>query len=312
MKRVIPLIVILAVILAGCSAHSTQKPEKTLKIGVLPIEDSLPIYVAKENGLYKKYGLNVQIIEFNSALERDAALISGKVDAVITDPLAVILLNNRGYDIKIVTMCLGLTPSQGVFAILAAPNSSIHSVKDLNGKTIGISSNTIIEYVTDMLLSRYHIKYKKVDIKQIPIRLRMLLDGKIDAACLPEPLASYAVAKGARLIISDAMVNESLTQTVIAFRGDYIKKHRDAVKAFLKAYGEAVKLIDENPQKYKPLLVKIARVPKEIAEKYPVPKFPEPMILPKKFYERYLTWAEKKGLIKKPIPYNEVICNLLS
>ncbi len=302
MKRVLAIVaILLALTIAGCE----QKVEEKLVVGILPIEDALPIVVASDEGIFEKYGLKVEVVKFNSALERDAALMAGKVDAVITDPLAVILLRDKGYDVKIVTLCLGEKPSEGVFAILTAPNSSIQSVYDL--KEIAISSNTIIEYVTDMLLSRYNVSYKKIEVKQIPVRFRMLLDGKIEAATLPEPLASYAVAKGAKLILSDAMVNESLTQTVIVFRGEYIKQHPDAIDLFLKAYSEAVAKINAEPAKYREKFIDIARVPKDIADKYPMPKYPQPKKLPEEFYARYLNWALSKGLISRPVPYSEAV-----
>ena len=312
MKLRLLLIVLVALLLFGCAEKPSEKATEsaknvTIKFGILPIEDALPIVVAEKEGIFKKHGLNVEIVKFNSALERDSALMANEVDAVITDPLAIILLRNKGYDVKIVSLCLGKTPQEGVFAILASPNSSISSIEDLNGKKIAISSNTIIEFVTDMLLSRYNISYEKVEVKKIPLRLRMLLDNKIDAATLPEPLASYAVSKGAKLIISDAMVNESITQTVIAFRSSFIKDHEEGVKKFLEAYAEAVEMINSNPQKYRSLFVEIARVPKDIADKYPMPEYPKPEKFPKKFYDRYLNWALEKGLVKKEIPYSEAV-----
>jgi len=308
-------IILVVLLLLGCAGKPTEKAVEsaknvTIKFGILPIEDALPVVVAEKEGLFKKHGVNVKIVKFNSALERDSALIAKEVDAVITDPLAIILLRSKGYDVRIVSLCLGKTPQEGVFAILAAPNSSINSIEDLNGKKIAISSNTIIEFVTDMLLSRYNVSYEKVEVKKIPLRLRMLLDNEIDAATLPEPLASYAVSKGAKLIISDAMVNESLTQTVIAFRGEFIRKHEDAVKKFLEAYAEAVEMINNDPQKYRSLFVEIARVPKDIADSYPMPKYPKPEKFPKKFYERYLNWALRKGLIEREIPYSEAVYDI--
>ncbi len=308
-------IILIVLLLLGCAGKPTEKAVEsgenvTIKFGILPIEDALPVVVAEKEGLFKKHGINVEIVKFNSALERDSALIAKEVDAVITDPLAIILLRSKGYDVRIVSLCLGKTPQEGVFAILASPNSSINSIEDLNGKKIAISSNTIIEFVTDMLLSRYNVSYEKVEVKKIPLRLRMLLDNEIDAATLPEPLASYAVSKGAKLIISDAMVNESLTQTVIAFRGDFIRKHDDAVKKFLEAYAEAVEMINNDPQKYRSLFVEIARVPKDIADSYPMPKYPKPEKFPKEFYDRYLNWALQKGLIEREIPYSEAVYDI--
>jgi len=298
------------ILLSGCSQEIGKEKEtqKTkLKIGILPIEDSLPIVVAKNENIFEKYELDVETIKFQSALERDAALTANEIDAAITDPIAVILLNNAGYKIKIVSLCLGKKPDEGVFAILASPKSNITSIKDLDGKTIAISSNTIIEYVTDKLLSYYNIKAEKMEVKQIPLRFQMLLDNKIDAATLPEPLASFAVYKGAKLIVSNVMLNKSITQTVIVFRGDYIEKNEKAVENFLNAYNEAVEKINSNPDKYKDLFVEIARVPKPIAQNYPMPKYPKIEVYPEEFYSEVLNWVKSKGLIKNDVKYKDVI-----
>ncbi|MCD6492698.1 MAG: ABC transporter substrate-binding protein [Archaeoglobaceae archaeon] len=307
MRRLFILILIAALFLTCCIQGQEKKEMKELKVGILPIEDSLPIVVAKNEGIFEKYGLNVKIITFQSALERDTALTAKEIDATIADPIAVILLNNAGYKIKIVSLCLGKNPEEGVFAILASPNSSINSIEDLNGKTIAISSNTIIEYVTDKLLSYYKVKANKIEVKQIPLRLQMLLDNKIDAATLPEPLASFAVYRGAKLIVSDAMLNESISQTVIVFRENYIEENEDAVKNFIKAYNDAVSIINSNPEKYKDLFVEIARVPKPIAEHYAMPKYPNAEQFPKKFYDECLEWAKNKGLVEKEIDYDKIV-----
>ena len=302
MRSIVLLLILLTpLLLFGC-----QEREKIV-IGILPIEDSLPIVVAKDENLFSRYGLEIEVVNFNSALERDAALMAGKVDAVITDPLAVLILRSKGYDVKIVTLCLGKKPDEGVFAILASPNSSISEIKDLNGKEIAISSNTIIEYVTDELLSKFNVSYRKLDVKQIPIRLRMLLDNKVELATLPEPLATYAQTKGAKLIISDAMINESITQTVIVFRGDVVKRKPEKIEKFLECYAEAVRRINTNPEKYKEDFYQLARIPKDIAKFYKIPKYPLPQKLPVEFYERYLNWALNKKLILKPIPYESVV-----
>ncbi len=300
---VIWAILLISLLIPGCSSQKSEK----IRVGILPIEDSLPLVVAKEEGIFEKHGLKIEIVSFNSALERDAALMAGEVDAVITDPLSVILLRDRGYDVRIVSICLGEKPDEGVFAILAAPNSTINSVEDLEGKKIAISSNTIIEYVTDIMLSKYGVNYTKVEIKQIPVRMRTLLDGKVDAATLPEPLASYAVSKGAKLIISDAMENESITQTVIAFRGEFVKSRRDELREFLNAYEEAVKAINSDKDKYRQRFIEIARVPKDIADRYPMPDYPPPKKFPKEFYTRYVEWALSRGLIERTIPYEEAV-----
>jgi NitT/TauT family transport system substrate-binding protein len=66
------------------------------------------------------------------------------------------LLRNAGYDAKIVSTELQETAKKMRFAIVASLGSNINSIEDLEGKKIAISSNTIIEYITDTLLDDVH------------------------------------------------------------------------------------------------------------------------------------------------------------
>jgi len=75
----------------------------------------------------------------------------------------------------------------------------------MKGKDIAISTNTIIEYATDKILEKYGLSpddVNKVAVPQIPARLEMLQSGKIDAATLPDPLATVAMKNGAKVIES--------------------------------------------------------------------------------------------------------------
>jgi len=313
MRKILILLLTATLLICGCSqSEENMKSQETvekikLRFGVLPIEDTLPIFVADEEGIFDEKGLKVEIVNFQSALERDSALTAGEIDGVITDPLAVILLRNSGYDLKIVSIGLGMTPEEGVFAILASPESGIDEISDLEGRKIAISSNTIIEYVTDVILNEYGITAEKENVKSIPLRMQMLTESKIDAATLPEPLASLAVHNGAKLIIADSELNRSVTQTVIVFDNGFIKSNPEAVEKFLDAYGEAVKRINENPDKYRDIFIEKARIPAPLTESYRMPHYPEPQKYPEEFYSEVVDWAFEKGLISEKMPYEDAI-----
>lgn len=313
MKRIVLIILIASILLSGCSGDGADGDREgdeanvTVKFGVLPIEDTFPVYVAKEEALFAKHGLNVEVSKFQSAMERDSALTAGEVDGVVTDPLAVILHRNSGYDFKIVSIGLGMKPEEGVFAILANPQSNITSVEDLEGKKVAISSNTIIEYVTDRMTAKENVEVQKEGIKSIPLRLQMLMNNNIDAATLPEPLASLAEHQGAKLILSDADMNESISQTVIVFDQEFIDEHPGAVDKFLQAYGESVQKINSHPDHYRELFIETARVPDPITETYSIPHYPQPQTYPQDFYQEVNEWAVKEGLIKEEVPYTEAV-----
>ncbi|MCD6203221.1 MAG: ABC transporter substrate-binding protein, partial [Methanophagales archaeon] len=308
MRREIAIFLILiaiAVVIACCGC--IRKPQgggiaaTKIKIGVMPDEATLPYYVAAQEGIFTNHGLDVEIIPFLSAMERDSALIAGEIDGAENDPVGVALMRNAGYDLKIVSIELQETPAKMRFAILASPASNISSVADLNGKKIAISRNTIIEYITDALVGDTAVE--KVEVKKVPLRMQMLLSNEIDAATLPEPLASYALYKGARLVISDSMLNRTISQTVIVFRADFLNNNSEAVNEFLAAYGEAVKRINANPEKYRALLVEKTHIPPEIASNYTIATYLQPQVYPETDFDTVIHWLRAKNLLHRTISY---------
>ncbi|MGI9535554.1 MAG: MetQ/NlpA family ABC transporter substrate-binding protein [Desulfocapsaceae bacterium] len=288
--------------------YSSAAAEK-LKIGLLQIEDSVPFYVAEKGGYFKQENVEVELVPFLSALERDSALTAGAIDGAISDPIGALLLDNGRGLLKITSLGLGKTPAEGVFAILAAPSSEIHTVEDLKGIEIAVSNSTIIEYVTDRLLEQQGFspeEISKVEVKKMPIRMQMLLSGSVQAATLPEPLSSIAAGKGARVLISDADLDQSLSQTVVVVSTEAMNSKKELVRSLFKAYGRAVEAINENPESYRSLVVEKGRIPPFLADKYPIATYPSPEPFSRDLFEPAARWLAAKGLIGT-IAYEDIV-----
>ena len=273
-----------------------------LKIGLLPIEDSVPFYVAEEEKFYTQENLQVELIPFQSALERDSALAAGAIDGAIDDPIGAILFDKGQGRLKITSICLGEQPSEGVFAILASPKSNLTTVSDLKGVEIAVSNSTIIEYVTDRILSQQGFtteEIQKLEVVKMPIRMQMLLSDAVKAATLPEPLASIAVSKGARVLTTDATAAESLSQTVFVFRTEVLEKQKPEVTAFFRAYKGSVEAINNHPEKFRPLFLDKGRIPKDLATTYKIPHFPLPAPFNQNLYQPIIEWLAAKQLVGK-------------
>jgi len=243
--------------------------------------------------------VDVSVIPFRSAVERDAAFQAGKLNAYLGDLVSASLLRDRGFHLKVVSVILGMHPGEGLFAVLAAPRASIHSLQDLKGKNIAISSNTIIEYVLDSLLERNGIPpgtINKKEIKSIPIRFQMLISGKIEAAVLPDPLASLARFKGAKWIADDGKTN--LSQTVLIWKTEFLTRHPKTVKGFYRSYNAAVKMINQNHDAVRPLLVQKCRLPKPIASSFQFADFPPASAPDRVWLTDIIAWLKGKGLLK--------------
>ena len=201
MKRFLAAVLsTLLLLTVGCGSESQPKDAKLSKltIGLMPDTDSIPFIIAAEHGYFAEEGVEVELVPFKSAMERDAALQSGNLDGAVSDLLAVIFARSGGFAVHAVSY------TDGSYNLIASPNAGIASAGDLRGKEIAISRNTIIEYVTDEILEVNGLveqEVSKVVIPQIPVRLEMLQSGNLGAAVLPEPMASVAVASGSRYVV---------------------------------------------------------------------------------------------------------------
>ncbi len=309
MKRLILALVILAVIAVPMGCGRSAK-EDTIKLGVIPVEDNFPFFIAEQENLFSKAGLNVELVVFNSARDRDIALQSKNIDGEVADIVAAVLMFKSGTPVKIVSLTMGSTPEEGRFALLAAPGSGIKEASRLSGASIGISENTIIEYVTDGLLKEAGLEpdnVKKIAIPQIPERLQLLLSDKIDAALLPDPLASLAEQKGALAVLDDTKLEKNLSQVVLVFREEAIKQKAKQIGKLLQVYCEAAKLAGDNPDAYRELFIDKARVPEDLRHIYLAPKYSDPQLPQEKDVEAVINWMLSKELISEPLAYTDIV-----
>ena len=76
---------ILSFSVIGCSLFEDPIDyDQPIRIGLLPIIDSVPFYAAEADGLFEEQGLNVQLETFSSAAERNVALQTGAIDAQLS------------------------------------------------------------------------------------------------------------------------------------------------------------------------------------------------------------------------------------
>jgi len=305
----IVLTFLFSVVVAACASPAAKPEDTNLKMGLLPIMDILPFHVAQQEGYFQEEGITVDFVPVNSAQERDTLMQTGQIDGELTDLISVGIFNKDKPQLKIVRTARKAYPNSPQFRILAAPNSNINSVADLKGVKIGISQNTIIEYLTDRLLEAEGLPQDEIsvqEVSQIPVRFELLMKGQIKAATLPDPLASGAVAAGAKVLVDDS-THTKFAQSVLAFRIDSLKSKPDTIKKFLKAWEKAAKAINEHPEKYKGLLIEKGRVPKSIQGTYAMPPFPEASVPTKAQWQDVVDWLLSKKLIKKPVSYENSV-----
>lgn len=302
----ISLICVFAVMVSGCGNKQSDKELQAITVGVMPDIDSVPIIIAQEKGYFAEEGLKVNIQQFKSAMDRDAALQSGNLDGAISDLLAVAFAKSGGFDVKVTAY------TDGDYKLIAGKNENVASPKDLAGKDVAVSKNTIIEYVTDQISVSQSMKedsINKVVIPQIPTRLEMLQNGKLAAATLPEPMGSIAVANGCKFITDSEQLG--INPGVMMFTAKCVDNKKAELQAFYRAYNKAVKYLNEHPQdEYMDLIIEKSGFPAIAKTALKLPKYREAGLPQEKDVVDCMKWMNSKGLIKQEFSYKDLVVDL--
>lgn len=304
------LLLILIVLIPFISCSKKQEPG-TIKIALLPVLDSLPVYIAADRGYFKEENLNVEIIPVNSPVERDQLMQAGEIDAMLNELTSVALFNREEPAIKAVITARAAVENGPVFSILAAPESGIKTPVETAGIPIAVSPNTIIEYLTYRLLEEEGVDdIEIISVPVIPERFQLLINNKILLATLPDPLASAAIIAGAKLVIDDA-AHPFYSQSVISFSVKTIENNKTAVHAFLKAWIRAVNELNADTAAFKTLFIENMNVPESVRDSYVIPRFPDKELPSEAQWEDVISWLKTKNLLEEDLSFEDSVADFL-
>lgn len=302
-----------AALFALCAAGTAAA--ETLRIGTLPAADSIVLQAAADEGLFKAEGLDVEIVPFKSALEIGAAMRAGRLQGHFGDLMNVFTQNATGIGQKIVVTITHTNPEQRAFGLVTSPAAAekLTSLEAIPaGTKTAMSSATIIDYLLDRMAetTKTEGKLENLEVKQIPIRLQMLLSNKVDTALLPEPLVSVVASKGGRVLWEDKGLNEALA--VVALKNEVATE--EVVASFRKAVAEAARRIEADPEKFRGVMVKKGLLPPPVAPQYTMVRFSiyqtadglPPLPAPEEV-TRVGDWMVKKGMLKAVPAYEDVV-----
>lgn len=302
MRRILFIFCLLTLILSACNnkkgGEQADGELQELKLGAMSSMDYIPFVIAQKRGIYDTLGLQLNIIKFFSANDRDAAFQSGNIDGTVIDFTGAAIQQANGIDLKMIMK------NDGFFYFLAGKDSNIDSLRQLKGKNIAVSRNTVIEFSTDKVLESVNIlplEINKPEINKIPLRLEMLQSGQIQASIFPDPFATIAISNGNKPLITTNDLGFSVTGTM--FTDDAIKNKKEEIKLLVKGYNLAIDYIKTHPlSEWSDLLTEDAGLPGELVDKIMLPTYQYATRPANKDIATTIQWLKDKKLI--PATYN--------
>lgn len=243
-----------------------------LKIALLPTEKILPLLVAQANGYFQ---MSVELHLLNGPHQRDEAAAHQLFDGYLMNLVTVVLNHITGLDMR--TTQLLLRPAEGrpMFYGLSRPGLNTPPTPQTPRLRLGISRRTIVEYHAYHWLNSFGLTMDQLEIIDLPNienRFQQLLKGNLDYAILPDPLASLALNKGAKELADQLPV--PLPPPTLTFHQSVLKEKGESIEKFFAALRQATQSLNQEPQRYLPLLATYNLLPPTELHTYHFTPFP--------------------------------------
>jgi len=239
--------------LLGLAVISPATAAEEFRVGYVRVMDDAQAMLAYEAGLYEKYGLDAELIEFSSGTDLIKGIVGGQLDIGVLGFSNAFTWASRGADLKIVGGA-----QRGYHAMLARDDAGIESIEDLKGKNLasqkqGSTADIVLKGVT---LAGAGLSPSDLNIMGVApaVAIQSLVGGRVDAAFLFEPYASIA-----KLV---APVNEiyeigevwPFPCMVVITSGETLKNRKDVLWAALDAQRDAIDMLENRPEEASPYI----------------------------------------------------------
>jgi NitT/TauT family transport system substrate-binding protein len=163
----------------------------------------LPLFVPEAAGLFKKHGLDVDLVFIEGGSRSVTALVSGQTPIIGGNPSAIALVGSRGSDVVMIASMTNTLP----YFMVARPE--IKTKEDLKGKRVAVSRfGSASDFVTRMALGGLGLVPDKdvaiVQVGAVPTRFAALESGTIHGTVLTPPANLLAKRKGFTILVNVA------------------------------------------------------------------------------------------------------------
>ena len=202
------------------------------------------IFMAHQEGLFKKNGLDVELIHIPSSSRGIQAILAGEIAFSFMDGSNATQATLKGANIVLVAA----GTNRQVFSLMA--KSDIKKIVDLKGKKIGItrvgsSTHTSALYA----LTTAGLKgadYQLLPLLEVPNIFTALAAGQIDAGVMSPPTNARAKKAGFVELMNIAKEGPEFVSVAIGTSRSYIKANEDVVRRVVRAYAEGIQAFKNN------------------------------------------------------------------
>jgi NitT/TauT family transport system substrate-binding protein len=231
---------------AGATLPSSGGPPlelTTLRVGTLPIVDTVAVQRAQEEGYFAAEGLTVHLLPVLGGASAVPQLTAGELDLSWSSWTSVVLTQQQGLG-RFQIMDAGYTATSKSFQVVVLPSGSISEPYDLLGKRVAVNTlQSITELMGRSALQAAGVDPSGVEWVEVPFpnMIAALRNGEVDAAVMPEPFITQATGQLGAFSVLDAASGRAADLPIagLAATAEFVARNPNTIAAFQRAVGRA-------------------------------------------------------------------------
>jgi NitT/TauT family transport system substrate-binding protein len=269
-RHVLAILILSAVFVAPISSHANPylaksgEPMATIYVATCAVSGGfIQLYTAIDNNLFEKYGIAIKHVVIRGGTNINlAALGTDEVQFLYCAADSTLPGMAAGRDATLIA-----SPLIGLPYVIIA-RKEIRTVQDLKGKSIGVGSVAGLPY---RLLRIFVKKFGLTDTQIRPVggsqpeRYNAMVQGVIDSGPFTPPMDARGKKDGFNLIYHMNDLGLPAIYSSLHTNAKSLRERRPIVQRFVAALAEAVKFVEDNPEKAKASVARILRVKDEDA-----------------------------------------------
>ena len=295
---------------------SAQAPLK-VRMGVLPIFISAPMFIAQEKGYFAQAGVDVEMTALWVASDLIAAFASGEVDGAAGGfgPAQMNAVRQGVLDVRLIAPLHSERPPVATPLVVRKAlwdDGSVRSVADLKGRRVALNSKgSAVEYWFYAALAQGGLTPNDVDMVVLPFQdaIVAMANGAIDGALIGEPDVTRAELDGGVVRLTEDFVDD-IQVTAVYFNTKFLNDNRATMERLLAAYLHGARDLDgagyRDPTNVE-ILAKYTKTPASVLSVARTPYHDPDGRVHVEDFQKLQEFFVMQGVVRTPIDINAIV-----
>lgn len=203
-----------------------------------------PLYIARDKGMFKQNGVDVDLIVMEDPKERFPTLMADKIQMIASTVDTALLYLKKPNDFQYIVAIDDSNGGDGIVAV-----KDIATIAELKGRKVAVNEGSVSEFYLNVLLGKAGLKESDLDTVNMTAGDAggAFVAKRVDAAVTWEPWLSKGKATDFGHLLVDSSTTPGLITDVIIVKTIWANAHQKDVAGIVRSWNEAVAYYRSNP-----------------------------------------------------------------